>query len=69
MDTKTNYLVEYMKIHLISIEQDMEDVSNQMEALDPNCKEYNELDFEYNWLSGQSIVTRHFLSVADDRML
>lgn len=62
------YLVEYMKIHLISIEQDIEDISNQMEALDMNSKEYAELDFEYNYLQGQSIVTRHFLSVAHDRM-
>lgn len=62
------YLVEYMKIHLISIEQDIEDISNQMEALDPNSKDYIELDFEYNYLSGQAIATRHFLSVAHDRM-
>lgn len=62
------YLVEYMKIHLISIEQDIEDISNQMEALDPASKDYAELDFEYNYLQGQSIVTRHFLSVAHDRM-
>lgn len=62
------YLIEYMKIHLISIEQDMEDITNQMESLDPNSKDYIELDFEYNYLSGQSIATRHFLSVAHDRI-
>jgi hypothetical protein len=62
------YLVEYMKIHLVSIEQDLEDINNQMEALDPNSKDYIELDFEYNYLSGQAIATRHFLSVANDRM-
>jgi len=66
--TTLNYLIEYMRIHLISIEQDLEDISNQMESLDPASKDYNELDFEYNHLSGQRMVTAHYLSVADDRM-
>jgi hypothetical protein len=61
-----NTLIEYMKIHLISIEQDIESVTEQMEAMDPNCKDYAELDFEYNHLSGQALATRHFLSVAED---
>jgi len=61
-----NQLIEYMKIHLISLEQDLEDVSNEMAKLDMNSKEYIELDFEHIHLSGQSLVTRHFLSVADD---
>ena len=62
------YLVEYMKIHLISIEQDLENIAQEMEELDMESKQYKELEYEYNYLSGQSIVTRHFLSVADDRM-
>jgi hypothetical protein len=39
-----------------------------MEELDPESKACKELDYEYNYLSGQSIVTRHYLSVANDRM-
>ena len=66
--TTLDYLIEYMRIHLISIEQDLEDISNQMESLDPASKDYNELDFEYNHYSGQRMVTAHYLSVADDRM-
>jgi hypothetical protein len=63
-----DYLVEYMKIHLISIEQDVEGLAEQMELLDMESKDYKELEYEYNYLQGQAIVTRHFLSVADDRM-
>jgi hypothetical protein len=37
-----------------------------MESLDPESKACKELDYEYNWTSGQIIATRHFLSVADD---
>ena len=66
--TTSDYLIEYMKIHLISIEQDIEGLSAQMELLDMESKDYKELEFEYNYLSGQSIITRHYLSVADDRM-
>jgi len=63
-----DYLVEYMRIHLISIEQDLEGLSEQMELLDMESKDYKELEYEYNYLSGQAIITRHYLSVADDRM-
>lgn len=59
-------LIEYMKIHLISLEQDQADVSAQMEAMDPNCKDYLELDFEYNHLGGQILSVRHILSVANE---
>jgi hypothetical protein len=59
-------LIEYMKIHLISIEQDLENISQEMESLDPESKACKELDYEYNYISGQSIATRHFLSVATD---
>lgn len=66
--TTSEYLTEYMRIHLISIEQDIEGLAAQMELLDMNSKDWDELDFEYNYLQGQSIITRHYLSVADDRM-
>ena len=59
-------LVEYIKLHVISLEQDLEDISNQMEELDPASKDYNELDFEYNHCSGQLLATRHILSVVED---
>jgi hypothetical protein len=62
----SNYLLEYMRIHLISLEQDQTDVSQSMEQLDPNSKDYVELDFEYNWLGGQIIATRHFIQVGEE---
>jgi len=68
MATKTSTFLEYMKLHLISLEQDLEKYYNQMEAIDPNCKEYAELDTEYNWISGQITATSHLLSVATDIM-
>ncbi len=63
---RTGKLIEYMKIHIISLEQDLEQISDEMEALDPASKDFNELDFEYNHLSGQILNARHFLSVASD---
>jgi hypothetical protein len=38
----SNYLIEYMKVHLISLEQDQADVSQSMEQLDPNSNDYVE---------------------------
>ena len=36
-----NKLIEYMKIHLISLEQDLENIAQEMEMLDPASKAYN----------------------------
>jgi hypothetical protein len=46
--------------------QDMEALETQMEQLDMNSKDFIELDFEFNNLSGQTIATRHLMSVASD---
>ena len=62
----SSYLLEYMKLHLVSIEQDQEYVKEQMEELDMNSKDYAELDFEYNWLGGQIIATRHFIQIGEE---
>ena len=64
MDKLTQF-AEYAGIHLISLEQDLEKLSNQMDALDPASKDFNELDFEYNIISGQITATTHLLSVAN----
>ena len=64
MDKLTQF-AEYAGIHLISLEQDQEKLSNQMDALDPASKDFNELDFEYNIISGQITATTHLLSVAN----
>lgn len=64
----SNQLVEYMKIHLISLEQDLENISQEMEMLDPESKACKELDYEYNHMAGQILSTRHLLSVAEDIM-
>jgi hypothetical protein len=61
-----NYLLEYMRIHLISLEQDQTEVYEQMDKLDENSKDYRELDFEFNWLGGQIIATRHFIQIGEE---
>jgi hypothetical protein len=59
-------LIEYIKLHVISLEQDLENIAQEMELLDPESKAYKELDFEYNHWSGQLLSARHILSVAED---
>ncbi len=53
MATKTSTFMEYMKLHLISLEQD----------LDKNPESINVID-----IPGQIHATRHLLSVATDIM-
>lgn len=62
----SDYLLEYMKIHLVSIEQDQAQVAEEMEKLDENSKDYRDLEFEYNWLAGQIIATRHFIQIGEE---
>jgi hypothetical protein len=63
---RTNKLIEYMKLHQISLQQDLDKLSEQMEAIDIGSKDYGQLDIEYNWVSGQLTATHHLLSVAED---
>ena len=65
-EIRNGQLIEYIKLHLISLMQDLEKLENQMEQLDMNSKDYRELDFEFNHVSGQILATRHILSVASD---
>ena len=58
-------LIEYIKIHLISLGQDIDEVARKMDLLDENSKDYKELDFEYNFLSGQIHGVSYILDVAE----
>ena len=60
--TKSSHFLEYMKLHLISLNQDLEDARNNV-AL--NEDEYFESDVFY---MGAIDATEHLLSVATDIM-
>jgi len=68
--TKSSYFLEYMKLHLISLEQDSEKVQEEMSQFEYNMdsKDYQSLEIEGISLNGQIIATRHLLSVATDIM-
>ena len=57
-----NQLIEYMNIHLISLNQDLEDARNNVPL---NEDEYFESDAYYQ---GAIEATEHLLSVATDIM-
>jgi hypothetical protein len=61
-------LIEYMKIHLISLSQDQDELTKTMTNLDENSKQYKDLDFEYNWLSGQLVGIHHILEIAERKI-
>ncbi len=52
-----NELIEYIKLHIISLEQDLE-------KLDTYDQEEDSIDWHY--VVGQIHATKHLLSVADD---
>jgi len=51
--TKSSHFLEYMKLHLISLEQDLEENPMSLHVVD---------------IEGQIYATRHLLSVATDIM-
>ena len=64
-----NTLKEYMKLHLLSLEQDSEKIKSEMNLIeDMNSDEYWDLEIEDISLNGQMIATSHLLSVAEGRI-
>jgi hypothetical protein len=61
-------LIEYTKIHIISLEQDLENIAQEMEELDPESKACKELDFEYNHMSGQILSARYLLKTMEEML-
>jgi hypothetical protein len=65
-----NQLIEYMKLHLISLQQDADEVQKEMDSYEEmESNEYNALEIEHISLNGQYIATKHLLSVASDILL
>jgi hypothetical protein len=61
--TKSSKFIEYMKIHLISLNQDLED---ELYLFRTNRDNHDSSKIDY--LNGQIIATEHLLSVATDIM-
>ena len=40
----TGKYIEYLKLTVMSLNQDIQDISNQMDSLDPASKDFVELD-------------------------
>jgi len=62
--------IEYMKLHLLSLEQDserLEAVMNQYSNFEDDA--YRELEIEDISTNGQWIATAHLLSVANDILM
>jgi hypothetical protein len=62
-----NQLIEYMKIHEISLLQDADKLQALMDTFegDYDSDEYRELEIEDMHNTGELIATRHLLSVAE----
>jgi hypothetical protein len=66
MDLKT--FKEYIKAHLISLEQDSEELQKQMGFYDDyDSDEYKDLEIEDISLNGQMITCYHLLEIVNER--
>ena len=61
-----NTFIEYMKLHLISLDQDSNKIQEAMDKYtNYEDDEYRELEIEDISTNGQYIATAHLLSVAE----
>ena len=61
-------VVTYLQLHLQSLNEDLSQLNTRMESLDPASKEFEELDIEYNYTSGQATATGHILEYVEEIM-
>jgi hypothetical protein len=61
-------LVTYLQLHVQSLNEDLSQLSNKMDSLDPASKDFAELDIEYNYTSGQVSATMHILEYVEEIM-
>ena len=60
-------LIEYMKIHLISLEQDSAYLQQRLDEYENyEDDEYKDLEIEDISNNGQIIATRHLLEIAEE---
>lgn len=59
-------LIEFIKITIISLGQDLDGMVEQMITLDPDCKDYAELNIEHTYISGQIMGMRYILSQTEE---
>ena len=64
--TDTNAYMEYLRLHVITLEQHLEQISEEMEQALEGSTDFTELDYEYNHTAGQLLTARHFLAVYGD---
>lgn len=61
-------LIEYMKLHLISLEQDSAHIEKVMDEYDNyENDDYRQLEIEDISTNGQIIATAHLLAVAEGK--
>lgn len=61
-------LIEYMKLHLISLEQDSANIEKAMDEYDNyEDDDYQQLEIEDISTNGQIIATAHLLAVAEGK--
>ncbi len=59
-------LIEFIKITIISLEQDLDGIAEEMSSLDPASKDFAELDIEHTHISGQIMGMRYILSQTEE---
>ena len=66
-ETRAGQLVNYIKLHIISLEQDYAENQKDMDdEEDLESDEYRQYEIQDIYLNGQLSATRHLLSLASD---
>lgn len=60
-------LIEYVETLHNDLQLDLVGLSEEMDSLDPAAKSFEDLDIEYNFISGQVVALGHILQKAIGR--
>jgi hypothetical protein len=56
-----NELTTYMTNLRSGLDEDLRNLADEMESLDPASKDFAEIDFEFNYITGQVTMLSHIL--------
>lgn len=56
-----NELTTYITNLRSGLDEDLRNLADEMESLDPASKDFAELDFEFNYITGQVTALSHVL--------
>lgn len=61
-------LIKELEDKIVEVENFLVDIEKEMNAIDPASKDFETLDFEFNYTTGMLLAYRHSLTMAKQKV-